>query len=115
VNSTWYALESMTAPVVWIAGGTDKGNNYSELLDLVKQKVKALVCLGVDNSKLHKAFDGVIPSIVDVGSMKEAVQAAYRLGKKDDVVLLSPCCASFDLFENYEDRGRQFKKHVREL
>ena len=78
-------------------------------------KVKALVCLGVDNSKLHKAFDGVIPEIIDTGSMKEAVQAAYRLGKKDDTVLLSPCCASFDLFENYEDRGRQFKKYVREL
>jgi UDP-N-acetylmuramoylalanine--D-glutamate ligase len=115
VNSTWYALESMTAPVVWIAGGTDKGNDYAELLELVKHKVKALICLGVDNSKLHKAFDGVIPSIVDTGSMKEAVQAAYRLGKKDEVVLLSPCCASFDLFENYEDRGRQFKKYVREL
>jgi len=115
VNSTWYALESMTAPVIWIAGGTDKGNEYSELLNLVKQKVKALVCLGVDNSKLHKTFDGVIPDIVDAGSMKEAVQAAYRLGKKNDIVLLSPCCASFDLFENYEDRGRQFKKYVREL
>jgi UDP-N-acetylmuramoylalanine--D-glutamate ligase len=115
VNSTWYALESMTTPVVWIAGGTDKGNDYSEIVDLVKQKVKALVCLGVDNSKLHKAFDGVIPVIVDAGSMKEAVQAAYRLGKTDDTVLLSPCCASFDLFENYEDRGRQFKKYVREL
>src|SRR5512133_154588 len=115
VNSTWYALESMTTPVVWIAGGTDKGNDYSELLDLVKQKVKALVCLGVDNSKLHKAFDGIIPEITDAGSMKDAVQAAYRLGKTGDTVLLSPCCASFDLFENYEDRGRQFKKYVREL
>ena len=115
VNSTWYALESMTTPVVWIAGGTDKGNDYSELMDLVKQKVKALICLGVDNSKLHKMFDDVIPEIVDAGSMKEAVQAAYRLGKKDDTVLFSPCCASFDLFENYEDRGRQFKKYVREL
>jgi UDP-N-acetylmuramoylalanine--D-glutamate ligase len=115
VNSTWYALESMTTPVVWIAGGTDKGNDYSEILELVKQKVKALVCLGVDNAKLHKAFDGVIPVIVEARSMKEAVQAAYQLGKTDDTVLLSPCCASFDLFENYEDRGRQFKKFVREL
>ncbi len=115
VNSTWYALESMTTPVIWIAGGTDKGNDYSEILDLVKQKVKALVCLGVDNSKLHKAFDGVIPEITDASSMKDAVQAAYRLGKTGDTVLLSPCCASFDLFENYEDRGRQFKKYVREL
>jgi UDP-N-acetylmuramoylalanine--D-glutamate ligase len=115
VNSTWYALESMTTPVIWIAGGTDKGNDYNELLDLVKTKVKALVCLGVDNSKLHMAFDGVIPEIVDTRSMKEAVQAAYRLGKKEDTVLLSPACASFDLFENYEDRGRQFKNYVREL
>ncbi len=115
VNSTWYALESMTTPVIWIAGGTDKGNDYSEILELVKQKVKALVCLGVDNSKLHKAFDGVIPEIIDAKSMKDAVQAAYRFGKTGDTVLLSPCCASFDLFENYEDRGRQFKKYVREL
>ncbi|MBN2813349.1 MAG: UDP-N-acetylmuramoyl-L-alanine--D-glutamate ligase [Bacteroidales bacterium] len=115
VNSTWYALESMTTPVVWIAGGTDKGNDYSELMDLVKQKVKALVCLGIDNSKLHKAFDGIIPVIADAGSMKEAVQEAYKLGNTGDTVLLSPCCASFDLFENYEDRGRQFKKYVREL
>jgi UDP-N-acetylmuramoylalanine--D-glutamate ligase len=115
VNSTWYALESMTTPVVWIAGGTDKGNDYAELADLVKQKVKALVCLGIDNSKLHKAFEGIIPEIVDTDSMKDAVQAAYKLGKTGDVVLLSPCCASFDLFENYEDRGRQFKKCVREL
>lgn len=115
VNSTWYALESMTAPVVWIAGGTDKGNDYSEIMELVKQKVKALVCLGVDNSKLHKSFDGVIPVIVDTKSMKEAVQEAYKLGKTGETVLLSPCCASFDLFENYEDRGRQFKKYVREL
>jgi len=115
VNSTWYALESMTTPVVWIAGGTDKGNDYSELIDLVKEKVTVLVCLGVDNTKLHKSFDGIIPEIVDTASMKDAVQAAYRLGKTGDTVLLSPCCASFDLFENYEDRGRQFKKYVREL
>jgi UDP-N-acetylmuramoylalanine--D-glutamate ligase len=115
VNSTWYALESMSNQVVWIAGGTDKGNDYSQLMDLVKQKVKALVCLGVDNSKLRAAFNGVIPEIVETKSMKDAVQAAYTLGKKDDSVLLSPCCASFDLFENYEDRGRQFKKYVREL
>jgi len=115
VNSTWYALESMSSPVVWIAGGTDKGNDYGELIELVKAKVKALVCLGVDNSKLHRAFDGVVPVIVDTSSMKDAVQAAYRLGKKGDTVLLSPACASFDLFENYEDRGRQFKNNVREL
>ena len=110
VNSTWYALESMRSPVVWIAGGTDKGNDYAELADLVKQKVKALVCLGVDNSKLHKAFDGLIPVIVDTGSMKDAVQAAYRLGTKGDTVLLSPACASFDLFENYEDRAKTGKE-----
>jgi len=115
VNSTWYALESMTTPVIWIAGGTDKGNDYTELQDLVKKKVKALICLGVDNSKLHQAFEGIVPVTIDSGSMKEAVQAAYRLGKKDDTVLLSPACASFDLFENYEDRGRQFKNCVREL
>jgi UDP-N-acetylmuramoylalanine--D-glutamate ligase len=115
VNSTWYALESMNTPVIWIAGGTDKGNNYAELYDLVKTKVKALVCLGKDNSKLHAAFDGMIPVIVDTMSMKEAVSAAYRMGEKGDTVLLSPACASFDLFENYEDRGTQFKKYVSEL
>jgi UDP-N-acetylmuramoylalanine--D-glutamate ligase len=115
VNSTWYALESMTNPVIWIAGGIDKGNDYNELMSLVKKKVKALVCLGIDNSKLHKTFDGVVQTIVDTASMKEAVMAAYRLGKKDDTVLLSPACASFDLFENYEDRGSQFKKYVKEL
>lgn len=115
INSTWYALESMTSPVIWIAGGVDKGNDYNELMDLVKKKVKALVCLGVDNTKLHKAFDGVIPEIVDAKTMKEAVQSAYFLGSDGDTVLLSPACASFDLFENYEDRGRQFKNFVREL
>ncbi len=115
VNSTWYALESMTTPVIWIAGGIDKGNDYNELVELVKTKVKALVCLGVDNTKLHKAFETIVPVIVDTKSMKEAVAAAYRLGKKGDTVLLSPACASFDLFENYEDRGWQFKKYVREL
>ncbi len=115
VNSTWYALESMTTPVIWIAGGVDKGNDYGELIDLVKQKVKALVCLGTDNTKLHKVFDGIIPNIVDAKSMKEAVQSSYLLGTDGDTVLLSPACASFDLFENYEDRGRQFKNCVREL
>jgi len=115
VNSTWYALESMTNPVIWIAGGIDKGNSYSDLYDLVKAKVKALVCLGKDNSKLHAAFDGMIPVIKDTLSMKEAVTAAYKLGEKGDTVLLSPACASFDLFDNYEDRGTQFKKYVTEL
>ena len=115
VNSTWYALESMTTPVIWIAGGIDKGNDYSELTALVQLKVKALICLGKDNSKLHKVFDSLVPLIVDTASMKEAVSEAYRLGEKGDAVLLSPACASFDLFENYEDRGTQFKQYVREL
>jgi len=115
VNSTWYALESMTTPVIWIAGGIDKGNDYNDLMDLVKQKVKALVCLGVDNTKLHQAFKGVVENMVDAKSMKEAVQMAYFLGTDGDTVLLSPACASFDLFENYEDRGRQFKNCIREL
>jgi UDP-N-acetylmuramoylalanine--D-glutamate ligase len=115
VNSTWYALESMTHPVVWIAGGIDKGNDYSMLLDLVRDKVKAIVCLGVDNSKIHKAFGGIIKNIVDTSSMVEAVKSAYYLARNGDIVLLSPACASFDLFENYEDRGHQFKVEVRNL
>ena len=115
VNSTWYALESMTKNVIWIAGGTDKGNNYDELAHLVKEKVKAIICLGLDNSKLHEAFDGLIPTIIDCNNMKDAVKTAYYLGNDGDTVLLSPACASFDLFENYEDRGTQFKKSVRNL
>jgi UDP-N-acetylmuramoylalanine--D-glutamate ligase len=115
VNSTWYALECQTSKVVWIAGGTDKGNDYAELNALVKEKVKALICLGKDNSKLIKAFDGIAPVIIDTHSITEAVKAAYKQAKNGDVVLLSPACASFDLFENYEDRGRQFKEVVREL
>lgn len=115
VNSTWYALESMNKTVVWIAGGVDKGNDYNDLMDLVKEKVSALICLGKDNSKLHKAFDGVIETIVDTNSMEEAVKSAYYLAKNEGVVLLSPACASFDLFENYEARGRAFKQAVRNL
>jgi len=115
VNSAWYALESMTKPVVWIAGGVDKGNEYSELFELARKKVKALVCLGVDNEKLKKSFEGVVSIIDEAGSMEEAVRKAYRLADKGDVVLLSPCCASFDLFKNYEDRGLQFKECVRSL
>ncbi|MDI3526187.1 MAG: UDP-N-acetylmuramoylalanine--D-glutamate ligase [Tenuifilum sp.] len=115
VNSAWYALESMTTPVVWIAGGVDKGNDYSELMELVKAKVKALICLGTDNSKLHAAFDGVVPVVVDALSAEEAVQQAYKLSAPGDTVLLSPACASFDLFDNYEDRGRKFKQAVRAL
>ena len=116
VNSTWYALESMQKSVVWIAGGIDKGNDYSMLLPLVKEKVKAIVCLGKDNSKLHAAFDKVVKNnVIDTSSMEEAVRAAYYLARNGDTVLLSPACASFDLFENYEDRGNQFKKEVRSL
>ncbi|NJM14096.1 MAG: UDP-N-acetylmuramoyl-L-alanine--D-glutamate ligase [Bacteroidales bacterium] len=115
VNAAWYALECMTTKVVWIAGGIDKGNDYSALDDLVKDKVKALVCLGVKNDKLKAAFEGKIPTIVESQSMKDAVRSAYYLAKDGDTVLLSPCCASFDLFEDYEDRGRQFKEYVREL
>lgn len=115
VNSTWYALESMTRPVVLILGGVDKGNDYSSLVELAREKVKAIVCMGTDNRKIIKAFKGTVPEIIETKSAEEAVQVSYRLGKKGDVVLLSPACASFDLFENYEDRGRQFKKAVRAL
>ena len=115
VNSTWYALESISKPIVWIAGGIDKGNDYSMLFGLVKQKVKAIVCLGKDNSKLHAAFGDKVKDMVDAGSMEEAVKSAYYLARNGDTVLLSPACASFDLFENYEDRGNQFKREVRNL
>ncbi len=115
VNSTWYALESMTKPTVLILGGIDKGNDYSLILDLVKEKVKAIVCMGVDNRKIHEAFQNQVPVIVNTGSAIEAVQAAFQLSTKGDAVLLSPACASFDLFKNYEDRGRQFKEAVRDL
>jgi len=115
VNSCWYALQSMKTPVVLILGGTDKGNDYTEIEELVKQKVKAIVCLGVDNSKLHEFFDGKLPVVTDASTMKEAVDKCYQLSDKGDTVLLSPCCASFDLFQNYEDRGQQFKDCVRNL
>jgi len=115
VNSTWYALESIPGKIVWIAGGIDKGNDYTMLKSLVKEKVKAIVCLGKDNTKLHAAFNNVVKNIVDTSSMEEAVKAAYYLARNGDTVLLSPACASFDLFENYEDRGEQFKKEVRDL
>ena len=115
VNSTWYALECMETSVVWIVGGIDKGNDYSELFPVVKQKVKAVVCLGKDNRKIVEAFKDKVPTIVETGSMDEAVRSAYYLAKKGETVLLSPCCASFDLFNNYEDRGRQFKAAVRNL
>lgn len=115
VNSTWFALESMEAPTVWIVGGVDKGNDYSELLDLVKDKVKAIICLGTENQKIKDTFNGVVETIVEAGSAMEAVSYGYRLAKKEETVLLSPACASFDLFENYEDRGNQFKSAVRAL
>jgi UDP-N-acetylmuramoylalanine--D-glutamate ligase len=115
VNSTWYALESMNNPVILILGGVDKGNDYSMLNDLVKEKVKAIICLGADNKKIIKAFGGMVETVLEAKSAKEAVAQAYKLGKKGDTVLLSPACASFDLFENYEDRGTQFKQAVRAL
>ena len=115
VNSTWYALESMKTPVVLIMGGKDKGNDYSAIYDLVIRKVHAIVCLGVDNKKIHECFEDKVEVIVDTLSAEEAVRAASRLAKPGDTVLLSPCCASFDLFKSYEDRGRQFKDAVRKL
>ncbi|MDL2209138.1 UDP-N-acetylmuramoyl-L-alanine--D-glutamate ligase [Parabacteroides sp. OttesenSCG-928-O15] len=115
VNSCWYALESMQTKVVLILGGTDKGNDYTEIEELVKNKVRALIFLGVDNTKLHAFFDGKVEQIEDARSMQEAVAIGYRLAQKGDTVLLSPCCASFDLFKNYEDRGEQFKEAVRNL
>ena len=115
VNSTWYALESMQKPTIWIAGGVDKGNDYSQLQKLADEKVKALICLGLDNSKLHAAFEGKVPLVIDAADMDEAVRMAYKMGDKGDAVLLSPACASFDLFESYEDRGRQYKTAIRQL
>lgn len=115
VNSTWYALESMEKPVIWICGGQDKGNDYNELLDLVKARVKAIVCLGKDNKKILAAFSKVVGTIVETDNAMDAVNTSFKLGKKGDVVLLSPACASFDLFKNYEDRGMQFKAAVRSL
>jgi len=115
VNSTWYALESMEKPTILILGGVDKGNDYSLLLELVKEKVKAIVCMGLDNRKIHEAFGNDVQLIVNTTTAAEAVQAAFHFAEKGDVVLLSPACASFDLFKNYEDRGKQFKEAVREL
>ena len=115
VNSTWYALESMNTPTVLILGGKDKGNDYSEIEELVKEKVKAIVCMGKDNAKLLKFFTGKVPVIADTHSLEEAVAECRRLASEGDTVLLSPCCASFDLFKSYEDRGEQFKKAVRDM
>ncbi|GAA4963852.1 UDP-N-acetylmuramoyl-L-alanine--D-glutamate ligase [Algibacter aquimarinus] len=115
VNATYFALESMDAPTVWIVGGVDKGNNYEELFPFVNEKVKAIICLGVDNEKLMNAFGNMVDIIIETQFMSEAVKIAYKVAESGDNVLLSPACASFDLFENYEDRGRQFKNAVRNL
>jgi UDP-N-acetylmuramoylalanine--D-glutamate ligase len=115
VNSVFYALDSMTAPTVWIVGGIDKGNDYTELMALVREKVKAIVCLGIDNKKIIDTFGNVVDVMIEVDNMVDAVQMSQRLAEKGDAVLLSPACASFDLFENYEDRGNQFKKAVQNL
>jgi UDP-N-acetylmuramoylalanine--D-glutamate ligase len=114
INSTWFALESMEKPVVLILGGIDKGNDYELIADLVKDKVKAIVCMGLDNKKIHDAFEPAV-KIVDTASAEEAVRVSFSLSRPGDVVLLSPACASFDLFKNYEDRGRQFKEAVMNL
>lgn len=115
VNSAWYALETMDTPVIWIAGGIDKGNDYSKLEELVSQKVKAIICLGIDNQKIIDTFGDKVGAIYETQSMEQAVLTAYTIGKKEDTVLLSPACASFDLFENYEERGDKFKKAVKNL
>jgi UDP-N-acetylmuramoylalanine--D-glutamate ligase len=115
VNSTWFALESMTRPTILILGGIDKGNDYSFIKQLVKEKVKAIVCMGTDNRKIHEAFGNEVELIVNTNNAKDAVNAAFHFADKGDTVLLSPACASFDLFKNYEDRGKQFKEAVKEL
>ncbi|MFM9988225.1 UDP-N-acetylmuramoyl-L-alanine--D-glutamate ligase [Flavobacterium sp.] len=115
VNATFYALDSMTSPTIWIVGGVDKGNDYSELIELVNKNVKSIICLGVDNKKIIDAFGDIVDELIEVTSMTDAVRQAYKMAEKGDTVLLSPACASFDLFENYEDRGRQFKQAVQNL
>lgn len=115
VNATYYALDSMSTPTVWIVGGVDKGNDYMELMPLVREKVKAIICLGLDNSKIVDAFGNVVDLLVETYAMEEAVKVAYKIAERGDTVLLSPACASFDLFENYEDRGNQFKEAIKIL
>ena len=115
VNSTWFALESMVKPTILILGGADKGNDYGALIPLVREKVKTIICLGTDNKKIHKTFKDIVPVIVNTLSAKEAVQTSFHFASKGDVVLLSPACASFDLFKNYEDRGDQYKQAVKDL
>ncbi|NAS29475.1 UDP-N-acetylmuramoyl-L-alanine--D-glutamate ligase [Flavobacteriaceae bacterium R38] len=115
VNATFYALDSMTVPTIWIVGGQDKGNDYTPLLPLVREKVKAIICLGIDNTKIVKSFGNIVDLVVETTDMDEAVRMAYKIAERNEAVLLSPACASFDLFENYEDRGRQFKAAIRKL
>jgi UDP-N-acetylmuramoylalanine--D-glutamate ligase len=115
VNSAWYALESMTKPVVWIMGGQDKGNDYTSLIELAQEKVKAIVCLGIDNQKIIEAFQAVVPNIIETQTADDAVLSSFYLAEPGDVVLLSPACASFDLFESFEDRGDRFKRAVQDL
>jgi UDP-N-acetylmuramoylalanine--D-glutamate ligase len=115
VNSTWFALESMNRPTVWIAGGVDKGNDYESLKPLVKEKVKAIVCLGVDNSKIKEAFGDLVETIIETNNAEDAVNTAFYLSERNDVVLLSPACASFDLYDDYQQRGNSFKRAVQDL
>ena len=115
VNATYYALDGIRKPIIWIVGGVDKGNDYNELMPLVREKVKAIICLGIDNSKLIEAFGKVVEPLVETISMEEAIKVAYKIAERGDSVLLSPACSSFDLFKNYEDRGNQFKAAVKKL
>ena len=115
VNATYYALDGIKKPIVWIVGGVDKGNDYSELMPMVREKVKGIICLGMDNTKLIETFGNVVEPIIETISMDEAVKVAYKIATRGDAVLLSPACASFDLFDNYEDRGNQFKAAIRKL
>jgi UDP-N-acetylmuramoylalanine--D-glutamate ligase len=115
VDSVWYALESMNRPVVWIAGGTDKGNDYEPLKEFARQKVKALICMGLNNEKLKESFFGLVSRVYDTNSLEQTMMAVREIAAEGDVVLLSPACASFDLFDNYEDRGRKFKEAVKSI
>jgi UDP-N-acetylmuramoylalanine--D-glutamate ligase len=115
INATFFAIESIKGPVVWIVGGVDKGNDYNELLSMVRKKAKAIICLGLDNEKLRNTFESISEIFIETQSMSEAVKIAYKVSEAKDTVLLSPACASFDLFKNYEDRGNQFKNAVRSL
>ena len=115
MNATYYALDSMRTPTVWIVGGVDKGNDYTPLLPLVREKVKAIICLGLDNTKILQTFGNVVDLLVETYAMSEAVKVAYKIAERGDSVLLSPACASFDLFINYEDRGNQFKEAIKTL